>query len=99
MNLATNKTVRDLALEIPGATRVFEKLGIDYCCGGKRSLADACTIAGVPLEEVQKSLETSTAPQDGRQEPNFQTATLEGLIDYIVATHHSFTRLEITRLN
>lgn len=34
MHLATSKTVRELALEIPGATRVFENLGIDYCCDG-----------------------------------------------------------------
>lgn len=61
MNLATNKTVRELALEIPGATRVFEKMGIDYCCGGKRSLVDASAIAGVTFEDVQKSLELITA--------------------------------------
>ena len=30
----TTKTVREYALEIPTATRIFEKLGIDYCCGG-----------------------------------------------------------------
>ena len=99
MNLATNKTVRELALEIPGATRVFEKMGIDYCCGGQRSLADACTQAGVMFEEVQKSLETSTASQEGSPEPNFLSATLEELTDHIVRTHHSFTRHEIARLN
>ena len=45
MNSMATKTVRDLAVEIPGATRVFENLRIDYCCGGKRSLADACAAA------------------------------------------------------
>jgi len=35
MSATTDKTVRELALENPIATRVFEKLGIDYCCGGK----------------------------------------------------------------
>jgi regulator of cell morphogenesis and NO signaling len=45
MYLSTNKSVRELALEVPAATRVFEKLGIDYCCGGKRSRADACASA------------------------------------------------------
>ncbi len=47
MNFSTTKTVRDLAVEIPGATRVFENLGIDYCCGGDQTLDDACDIAGV----------------------------------------------------
>jgi len=97
MNLATNKTVRELAIEIPAATRVFEKMGIDYCCGGKRSLADACAVAGVTLEDVKREL-TATSHLEG-EEPNFLTATLEGLIDHIVGKHHSFTRLEIARLN
>ena len=66
MNLATNKTVRELALEIPGATRVFEKMGIDYCCGGKRSLADACAIAGVEFKDVQIELTLAAHAQRGR---------------------------------
>jgi regulator of cell morphogenesis and NO signaling len=97
MNLATCKTVRELALEIPSATRVFEKLGIDYCCGGKRSLADACDLAGVKIEEVQ--LELTAASHAPWAEPNFLTATLEELINHVVEKHHSFTRLEIARLN
>ncbi len=36
MNLNSAKTVRELAVEIPNATRIFEKLGINYCCGGKK---------------------------------------------------------------
>ena len=99
MNLATDRTVRELALEIPGATRVFENLGIDYCCGGKRSLADACAMAGVTFEDVQKSLELNTASHAEWEEPNFHTATLEELTNHVVRKHHSFTRLEIGRLN
>jgi len=38
MTLTVSKTVRDLALEIPNAARVFEKFGIDYCCGGMKPL-------------------------------------------------------------
>ena len=97
MNLATNKTVRELALEIPSATRVFEKMGIDYCCGGKRSLADACAIAGVKFEDVQ--LELIAASHNQEETPSFQTSSLEELINHIVRKHHSFTRLEIARLN
>jgi|SRR6185437_333970 len=97
MNLVTNKTVRELALEMPAATRVFEKMGIDCCCGGKRSLADACAVAGVKIEDVQ--LELTTASHAQWDEPNFQIATLEQLIHHLLRKHHSFTRLEIARLN
>ena len=45
MSVTMEKTVRELALEKPGAARVFEKLGIDYCCGGKQTLEQACRAA------------------------------------------------------
>ena len=50
----TGKTVRELALEIPQATRVFERLGIDYCCGGSRSLEEACAAAHLRVEDVEQ---------------------------------------------
>ena len=36
------KTVREIALEQPHSIRVFERFGIDYCCGGRKPLAEAC---------------------------------------------------------
>ena len=42
MNLNIAKTGREVALEIPAPTRVFEKLGIEYCGGGNKSLEEAC---------------------------------------------------------
>ena len=98
MNSLGTKTVAHIAVEIPGATRLFENLGIDYCCGGKRSLADACATAGVTFEVVKKSLEVIAASPDSAEERNFQTATLEELVKHIVGKHHSFTRLELARL-
>lgn len=98
MNSLETKTVRDLAVEIPGATRVFEKLGIDYCCGGMRSLTEACAAAGITFDEVMKSLQTEIASSEKSTEPEFQKATLEMLIKHIVGKHHEFTRLEIARL-
>ena len=54
MSSTAEKTVRELALENPAATRVFEKLGIDYCCGGNKSLEEACRVANLPMDEVQR---------------------------------------------
>ena len=50
-------TVRELAVEVPAVTRIFEKLGIDYCCGGAKPLAEACQAAGVTVAEISRSLE------------------------------------------
>jgi len=98
MNSIETKTVRDLVVEVPGATRVFEKAGIDYCCGGQRSLADACASAGVTVEEMMNSLELVKSSQAAAEESNFLSATLAELIDHIVAKHHVFTKTELQRL-
>jgi regulator of cell morphogenesis and NO signaling len=91
----TGKTVREMVLENPAAARVFEKLGIDYCCGGNKSLAEACKNANLQAEEVIAALEkTESVPA----ERDWQNAPLAELADYIVAKHHAFTREEIKRL-
>ena len=97
MNMNTTKTVRELALEVPGATRVFEKLKIDYCCGGGRSVDEACRAAGVRLDELTRMLEEAGAKQsDGAS--NFQTGPLADLIRHILDTHHVYTREESARI-
>jgi len=99
MSETTEKTVRELALEKPGAARVFEKLGIDYCCGGKQTLEQACRAAGMPVEEVLDALEV--AHHSGPAVPkerDWQTAPLGDLISHIKNTHHKYTREEIARL-
>jgi len=100
MTINTTRTVRELAVEIPGTTRIFEKLGIDYCCGGNRSLEDACAAAGVPVGAVVRSLEQAGGASVPGAEPiqNWRTGSLSELISYILETHHSFTRQEIERL-
>jgi regulator of cell morphogenesis and NO signaling len=89
------RTVRDLVLETPAAARIFEKLGIDYCCGGEKSLTDACAEARVKVEEVAAAL---ASPQPVTTDRDWRDASLSELAQYIVARHHSFTREEIERL-
>lgn len=99
MQINTTKTVRDLAVEIPGATRVFEKVGIDYCCGGGKSFEEACAAAGISAEEVARTLEeierSSSLSADDAQ---WLTQPLSKLTSYIVSKHHVFTREELGRL-
>ena len=99
MSVTAEKTVRELALGKPGAARVFEKLGIDYCCGGKQTLEHACRTANIPVDEVLDALEV--APHSGQAFPkdsDWQTAPLADLISHIKNTHHKYTREEIARL-
>lgn len=99
MSVLTEKTVRELALENPAATRVFENLGIDYCCGGKRSLEEACRTAHLNLDEVCASLENACTPAPApAPSSDLQVGSISALISHIKDTHHKFTREEIARL-
>ena len=99
MSTTAEKTVRELALENPAATRVFEKLGIDYCCGGNKSLEEACRTVNLSMDEVLDSLEM--AEQSARavqKDRNWPTELLADLVAHINSTHHKYTREEMARL-
>ena len=99
MSVAIEKTVRDLALENPTATRVFEKLGIDYCCGGNKSLEEACRTANLNIDQVLDSLEMAEKSAHAAQlDRSWQVEPLADLIAHIKNTHHKYTREEIARL-
>jgi regulator of cell morphogenesis and NO signaling len=97
MILDPTKTLRELALTIPNATRVFERAKIDYCCGGSRPLAEACARAGVEVQAISRLLEESrmTALPESM---DFQSMSLSEMVNYIVEKHHVFTRQEGERL-
>src|ERR1051326_6678172 len=59
MTIETTATVGDLAAKLPQATRVLEQFGIDYCCGGGQTLADACRFKAVDAQEVVRAIEES----------------------------------------
>jgi regulator of cell morphogenesis and NO signaling len=96
MDLDPAKTVREVAVAFPQATRVFEKTKIDYCCGGDQLLGDACAKAGVDLQMLEQMLAASVAPAVSGFD--FQQLTLAQLIKYILDTHHVYTKDEMKRL-
>jgi regulator of cell morphogenesis and NO signaling len=98
VTIATDKTVREVVVENPVASRVFEKLGIDYCCGGSKSLEDACRSANLDLDQVLESLERASQEADATGNRDWNSESLGSLIDHIQRTHHKYTREEVTRL-
>lgn len=97
MTLAT-QTVRDIAVENPAAVRVFENYGIDYCCGGKLPLAEACLARNLNVDEVIASLEAATAPIHSATQ-DWTRESLAALAAHIVGTHHAYVTREVPRLN
>ena len=99
MSVTTEKTLRELVLETPAATRVLEKLGIDYCCGGNQSLEQACRAANLPIDQVLDSLEAAElATKREGKDRDWQQEALADLVAHITSTHHKYTRSEIARL-
>ena len=91
------KTVAQIALENPNAAREFEKLGIDYCCGGRKTLDDACVAAKLPVDAVLARLEKLSAqPSAGTKDVN--AISLTDLVAHINGTHHVFVREECPRI-
>ena len=100
MTISSSMKVRDVALELPQAMRVFEKLKIDYCCGGDRAIGDACASAGVELASVEQMLdEAGTVGTQNNGDPDFQKATLSALVGHIIDKHHVYTKAEMVRLS
>jgi regulator of cell morphogenesis and NO signaling len=98
MKLEEKQTVGEVAAALPAATRVFEELGIDYCCGGGATLQSACKAKGISYEKVAESLAALEAHAP-KQERDWRTAPLAELVGHIVAKHHGFVRSENPRLS
>ncbi len=91
-----SKSVRELAVEVQGAAKVFEKFGIDYCCGGNLTLKEACRRSGANLEEVTSCIRN--VHSEASPVRNWSKESLGKLIHHIVEKHHAFTREEAARL-
>jgi regulator of cell morphogenesis and NO signaling len=98
MTFEKTQTVRQIAIQHPGAVRVFENLGIDYCCGGRRSLQEACERASVAFQTLITELESVPEEPTFPEQRQWTNAPLADLVAYIVDRHHSYVRNESPRL-
>jgi regulator of cell morphogenesis and NO signaling len=88
-------TLGDIVDVWPGAARILEEIGLDYCCGGRRRLDDACAAAGLDADDVLDALSTL----DAGPGPAWSSMGPAQLVDHIEHTHHRFLRLELGRLD
>src|SRR5215510_8863342 len=87
---STSATVGDIVATNFRTAAVFERFGIDFCCGGRLSLADACRAAAVEPSAVIEALDTlSTASV---HDDDVTAWPVERLIDHILSAHHTFVR-------
>ena len=89
-------TLADLAVTRPGATRVFLASGLDFCCGGRRPLAEACAEKGLDPAVVLQAI--AVADQDGGDLTRWANRPVAELMDFIVSHYHARLRTEIPEL-
>jgi len=88
--------IADIAAQNPATIRIFQELGIDFCCGGKRPLAEACAEKKITFGELSSALGLAGEPTEAGI-PGAD-AKLGELIRFIVGRYHADLRTELPRL-
>ncbi|HEY3381718.1 MAG TPA: iron-sulfur cluster repair di-iron protein [Vicinamibacterales bacterium] len=86
-------TIRSIVADDFRAAAVFEKHGIDFCCGGNRPIADVCGEQGLDGRQIVADLEEALASEV--DVPRFNSWDLDFLANYIVSNHHAYVRQAI----
>lgn len=92
--ITLDHTLGELVAELPARARVFERHGLDYCCHGQRSLADAAAAADLDANELAAEL-ASVVDVSGSEVDVLDPAAL---VEHILRTHHAYLREELPAL-
>lgn len=90
MENVERETIGNIVSQDYRTAGVFKKFGLDFCCGGKRTIAEACEKKGVNIGEMTREL--ASLKQPGPEHHNFNDWSPAFLIDYIINNHHEFVR-------
>lgn len=93
-----NQPVKDIVAARPESARVFEAMGIDYCCGGDKPFEEACKSARVSADDVLRALESLPASAVSGETRDWSHEPLASLTAHIVSRHHAYCRREQERI-
>jgi regulator of cell morphogenesis and NO signaling len=97
MTITETTTVAEIAASIPSSVRVFQRHGIDFCCGGQKPLAVACNERHLAFADIALAIDASVADHPASSR-DWTVAPLHDLVDHIVTTYHDPLRAELPRL-
>lgn len=97
MIITQNTPIREIAATVPASVRVFQRYGIDFCCGGRRPIGEACEERGLVFDEVAGAIDAA-ATRPVPDDRDWMAEPLAALIDHIIATYHRPLREELPRL-
>ncbi len=97
MTFNIESTVGQIAAEHPLATRTFGRHGIDFCCGGGRTIRKACEAKGLDTDSILEEIRNDLAGPDADLK-RWDEAPLDDLIDHILTAYHRPLDEELPRL-
>jgi regulator of cell morphogenesis and NO signaling len=93
----SDRTVGEFVADNYRAAKVFEKHGIDFCCGGNVTLAEICTNKGIDFAAIEGEIEAvKSEPVEPSQ--NYASWEMPFLADYIINAHHSYIKENIGQI-
>ena len=92
------QSVAQLVAERPERAERFESFGIDQCCGGHHTLAEACKLRGLNPADVLAAIDAAPTKTKGAAAPNWESMPIATLIDEIEGSHHSHLKREVPKL-
>lgn len=98
MSINERATIGEMVVERPSRARVFERVGIDYCCGGRLTLDAACAAKGLSVGAVLEALVASDAERGPEPVNDWKAQGAGALADHIERTHHDYLKRELPRL-
>ena len=89
------ETLGEIAAKDLRKAEVFNKYGLDFCCGGKKTLKEACEEKGLDVTKIEQELQNSDKSSFTARPLPYNDWNLDFLADYIVNTHHSYVKKTI----
>ena len=94
MNISQDLRLAEIVDLVPGAPRVLESFGLDYCCGGQKTLEIACKEIDRDPSSVVEAIEALEAGPV----PDWVSMSPQLLVNHIESTHHAYLHAELPRL-
>lgn len=91
------ETLGEIAVKDLRKAEVFKKYGIDFCCGGKKTVREVCSEKGLDFDEIEQELQQIDKAPVTRGVP-YDDWPLDFLADYIINTHHSYVKKSLPDL-
>jgi regulator of cell morphogenesis and NO signaling len=93
-----DETLGEIAVKDLRKAEVFKKYGLDFCCGGKKTVKEACAEKGIDVTKVEQELRDSDNKSFNTRSLPYNDFSLDFLADYIVNMHHSYVKKSIPDL-